>query len=157
MAKKTATPAKAETKKSSKTSKGDKTPRTPKVKAAKKVVAPTGPFARLKAKYGTKDKLVDAIASNVAAAGDDAGALKDRLLKASNQQLLRMATVVETVKKAYGSRDKLIDALAKALNKAKDKDYLAQLGSMSLPHLYELARAAERKAKAARPATRAAK
>ncbi|HVK72354.1 MAG TPA: hypothetical protein VM734_03510 [Kofleriaceae bacterium] len=144
MAKKTAT-KKAETKKADKTKKAAKAPAK---KAAPKKPAAQGPLTRMKAKYGSKDKLVDAIAGSLATDADDTGTLKDRLLKASNQQLLRLANVVESVKKTYGSRDKLIDSLAKALNKAKDKDYLAKLGSFSLPQLYDLARAAERRVKA---------
>lgn len=144
MAKKTATSAKSEPK--SKTTKGTKKAHAP--KAAKKAAVATGPLARLKAKYGSKDQLIDGIAGSVAAAGDDVDALKSRLLKASNQQLLHMATVVESVKKVYGSREKLIEKLAKGLNKSKDKDYLAQLGKSSLPRLYDLARAAERRVKA---------
>jgi hypothetical protein len=108
-----------------------------------------GPFARMKALYGSKDKLVEKIAGTLATDGEDEGALKDRLLKASNAQLLKLANVAEQVKKQYGSRDKLVDALTKALSRAKDQPYVAKLATFSLPRLYELARAAERRAKAA--------
>ena len=109
----------------------------------------TGPLARVASLYGSKDKLVDKVASGLATDGQDEGALKDRLRKASNQQLLKLATVVDAVTKAYGSRDKLVAGLVKALGKAKDKDYVARLGTFSLPRLYDLARASERRAKAA--------
>lgn len=121
-------------------------------KAAKKAAEPKparGPLARVKALYGTKDKLVDKIAGAIATGGDDEGALKERLLKASNQQLLKLATVAEAVKKTYGSRDKLVESVVKALNRAKDKDYTAKLASFSLPRLYDLARSAERRARQA--------
>lgn len=121
-------------------------------KAEKKPAAPAparGPLARMKALYGTKDKLVEKIAGAIATDGEDEGALKDRLLKASNQQLLKLAAVADAVKKTYGGRDKLVEALVKALNRAKDKDYVAKLSSFSLPRLYDLARSAERRAKAA--------
>lgn len=149
MAKKTATSGKTET---SPKTKGAKKVATTKV-ATKKAAAPKpagGPLARLKAKYGSKDQLVDGIAGTVAAAGEDLGALKDRLRKASNQQLLHLANVAESVTKTYGSRDKLIQMLAKSLNKAKDKDYLGQLAKSPLPRLYDLAKSTERRAKAAR-------
>jgi len=138
MAKKTAAPVAAD-KKKAKTEK-----KAPKAKAAK---AATGPLARVKALYGTKDKLVDKLASSIATAGEDEGALKDRLLKASNQQLLKLAVVADAVKKTYGDRAKLVDSLVKAAKRATDKDYVAKLASMSLPHLYDLARAAERRAR----------
>ena len=104
----------------------------------------------MKALYGSKDKLVDKIAGSLATDGEDEGALKDRLLKASNQQLLKLATIAEQVKKTYGSRDKLVDTLVKALNRAKDQPYVAKLASFSLPRLYDLARAAERRARASK-------
>lgn len=109
-----------------------------------------GPFARMKALYGTKDKLVEKIAGTLATDGEDEGALKERLLKASNAQLLKLANVAEQVKKTYGSRDKLVDALTKALHRAKDQPFVAKLGTFSLPRLYDLARSAERRAKAAK-------
>lgn len=121
-------------------------------KAEKKPAAPAparGPLARMKALYGTKDKLVDKIAGAIATDGEDEGALKDRLLKASNQQLLKLAAVADAVKKTYGGRDKLVESLVKALNRAKDKDYVAKLSSFSLPRLYDLARSAERRARQA--------
>ena len=121
-------------------------------KATKKPAAPkaaTGPLARMKALYGTKDKLVDKVAGVLATDGEDEGALKDRLLKASNQQLLKLAAVADAVKKTYGGRDKLVEAVTKALNRAKDKDYVAKLSTFSLPRLYDLARSAERRARQA--------
>lgn len=112
--------------------------------------APGGPFARMKALYGSKDKLVEKLAGSLATDGEDEGALKGRLLKASNAQLLKLANVAEAVKKQYGSRDKLVDALTKALNRAKDQPYVAKLATFSLPRLYDLARSAERRAKSAK-------
>lgn len=134
-----------------------KTPAAPaksatKDKAAK--VAPAkkpgrGPLSRVVALHGSKEKLVDKLVPGLATDGEDEGALKERLGKASNQQLLRLAGVVEAVTKAYGSRDKLVAGLVKALGKAKDKDYLARLGTFSLPRLYDLARSNERRSKSA--------
>jgi hypothetical protein len=126
-------------------------PATPaKGKAVKAKPAATGPLAKMKA-LGGKDKLVDQIAGSLAHARRR-GLDQDRLTKASNAQLLRLASVTEAVKKAYGSRDKLVDELIKALGRAKDKDYVAKLGTFSLPKLYDLAKSTERKAKAAKKA-----
>ena len=126
------------------------TKKAPAAKAEPKAKIASGPFARMKALYGSKDKLVEKIAGSLATSGEDEGALKDRLLKASNAQLLKLANVAELVKKQYGGRDKLVDALVKALNRAKDQPFVAKLATFSLPRLYDLARAAERRAKAAK-------
>jgi len=124
-----------------------KTPKAPKAKPAKK--AASGPLTKVKALYGSKDKLVDKIAGALTHEGADEGSVKDRLATASNQQLLRLAQVADAVKKTWGSRDKLIDALTKQLGRVKDKDFVAKLGSFSLPKLYDLARSSDRRTKAA--------
>ena len=108
-----------------------------------------GPLARLKAAYGSKESLVGKIVEPLAGKDEDTDALKARLLVASNQQLLRLAKVVETVTQKYGSRDKLVAALGKAMNRAKDADYLAKLSTFSLPRLFDLAKSHERRSKSA--------
>lgn len=115
-------------------------------RAAVKVAG--GPLARLKAAYGSKESLVGKIVEPLAGAEEDTDALKERLLHASNAQLLRLAKVVETVTKKYGGRQQLVAAVGKLAGKAKDNDYLAKLASMSLPKLYDLAVSAERRARA---------
>ena len=67
--------------------------------------------------------------------------------KVSNHKLLHLASVAETVKSKFGSRDKLIAAIGTAAGKSKDKDFLAKLGTQSLPHLLGLAVAGERRAR----------
>lgn len=123
-----------------------------KTKAVKAKPAATGPLTKMKALHGDKAKLVDKIAASLVTDSADEGTTKDRLAKASNAQLLRLASVTEAVKKAYGSRDKLISSLVTALGRAKDKDYVSKLGTYTLPRLYDLARSAERRAKAAKKA-----
>jgi hypothetical protein len=121
----------------------------PKAKPAPKAKVQNGPLARLKAAHGTKEGLVGTLVEPLTRVGEDAEALRGRLLKASNQQLLRLAKAVETVTKKYGSRSKLVEALGKAYGAAKDKDYLAKLESYSLPRLLDLVVAAERRSKRA--------
>jgi hypothetical protein len=153
--KKTNTPATASAKnpKSKAPAKGatgkGKVAAAPKAKPAPKAKVATGPLARLKAAHGTKEGLVGTLVEPLTRAGEDADALRSRLLKASNQQLLRLAKAVETVTKKYGSRSKLVEALGKAYGAAKDKDYLAKLEGYSLPKLLDLVVAAERRAKRA--------
>lgn len=119
-----------------------------KTKAPKAKPAPSGPLARVKALHGSKDALVKKLADAIAVGDQDPDVLGERLRRVSNQALLRLERVVTTVKDKYGSRDKLIESLGKTLNKAKDKDYLAKLGTFPLPKLLDLARSAERRARA---------
>ena len=115
-------------------------------KAAKAAQGPRHPKARVAA-AGTKADLAKAIAPSIARSSQDAGDVETQLKTASNQQLLRLQRVVETVKKKWGDRDKLISAISTSQNKAKDKDYLAKLDSFSLPQLVDLATAGERRAR----------
>ena len=153
-----ATKKKTEEKSNGKAAKGAKAKAAPKAKATKTAKAPKGakavvpavggPLAKLKAAYGSKESLVGKIVEPLAGADEDTDALKERLLHASNKQLLRLASVVETVTKKYGSREKLVVELGKLTNKAKDADYLAKLNSLSLPNLLDMAKSTERRAKA---------
>jgi hypothetical protein len=129
----------------------------PKAKAAKAPKPPKGepvktaarhPLARVKALHGSKADLVKKVAEPLAVGDQDPDALGEKLKGASNKQLLRLLAVVETVKQKYGSRDKLIESLSSALGKAKDNDYVAKLRTFSLPRLLDMARGAERRARA---------
>jgi hypothetical protein len=140
-------PAKAAAKRGTKAKASKAAPKakTEKVTAPK----PLGPVARLKAAYGSKEGLVGKIVEPLVRGNEDADTVRSRLLKASNQQLLRLAGVVETVTKKYGGRGKLVEALSKAIGKAKDKDYVAKLEQLPLPKLLDLVTSAERRAKRA--------
>lgn len=111
--------------------------------AAKK---PAGPKALLSTRHGSKESLVGTLISSLVRSDENREVLQSRLLKASNSQLLHLASVVETVTKKYGSRDKLINAIATASKSAKDKDYLAKLATYSLPRLLDLASSKQRAA-----------
>jgi hypothetical protein len=113
--------------------------------------APTGPRhprARLLAAYGSKESLAKSLAASLARPDEDTDVIAARLRTASNRQLLRLATVTETVKKKWGSREKLIAAIGAAKKKSKDQDYLARLDTFSLPRLLDLVTSAERQARA---------
>lgn len=124
-----------------------KTPKAPKAAKTAAAKGPRHPKGRVTEGHGGKAALAKAIAASVARSNQDAGELEKSLSTASNQQLLRLQRVVETVKKKWGSRDKLIAAIGTAKNKSKDKDYLAKLDSYSLPQLLDLATTAERNAR----------
>lgn len=116
-------------------------PKAKKVAAPPAKIVPRHPKARVGEAHGSKAALAKAIAPLLARTDEDAGALEGRLKKASNAQLLRLSRATQTLKDKYGSRDKLIAAISEAQRKAKDKDYLAKLDSLSLPYLLDLAAA----------------
>ncbi len=138
---------KTETKAAAPKAAAAKTPKAPKApKAAKAAQGPRHPKARVAAN-GSKADLAKALAASVAGASQDAADVEQQLKTASNQQLLRLQRVVESVKKKWGSREKLVAAIGSAQNKSKDKDYLAKLDSFSLPQLVDLATSGERRAR----------
>src|SRR5262245_18015437 len=63
------------------------------------------PLARLKAAHGTKDDLIKRLVEPLLKDGEDKDALKSRLSRSSNRQLLHLERVVETVKSKFGGRD----------------------------------------------------
>jgi hypothetical protein len=140
-------------KKSTKTNTPAKAKAGPRVTKAQKTATrkaaakkPQGPKARLTAAHTSKESLVGSIIGSLVATGENRDDVQKRLLKASNAQLLRLAGVVETVNKKFGSRDKLIAAITKATKSDKDKDFVAKLGTYSLPRLLDLASSKQRAA-----------
>jgi len=113
----------------------------------KQAAGPRHPKARVAAGHGSKADLAKALASSVARGDQSASDVEAQLKTASNQQLLRLQQVVETVKKKWGNRDKLIAAIGTAQKKSTDKDYIAKLESFSLPQLVDLAMSSERAAR----------
>jgi hypothetical protein len=75
--------------------------------------------------------------------------LRKRLLAVANGKLLHLHEVASMVREKYGSRDKLLTAAASALGRAKDKDYVAKLGTFSTAKLLDVTLMAERRAKRA--------
>ena len=116
----------------------------PKAVAAPVKVGPRHPKARVGELHGSKAALAKAIAPLLARADEDTDALEVRLKKASNAQLLRLSRATQMLKDKYGNREKLITAISEAQRKAKDKDYLAKLDTLSLPYLLDLAAASAR-------------
>ena len=104
------------------------------------------PLETVKEHHGGKDKLVDKILGVLDGGGDDKGALKERLLAASNQKLLRLAKISETMKAKYGSRDQLVHTVAGALGRAKDNDYVRRLGEYTPGRLLDMAQSLAKRA-----------
>lgn len=122
-----------------------KAAKAPKADAVK--AGPRHPHGRVSGAHGGKEALAKSLAAVIARSSENADELTSKLKKASNQQLLRLQRVAETVKKKWGSRDKLITAIGSAQNKGKDKDFLAKLESYSLPQLLDIAVSGERRAR----------
>lgn len=115
-------------------------------KAEKKPAGPRHPKARADA-AGGKASLAKSLAPSLVTSSDSADVIEERLKTASNAQLLRLQKVVTAVKSKWGDRDKLIAAIGTAEKKSKDQDYLNKLGTFSLPHLFDMAVAHERRAR----------
>ena len=103
------------------------------------------PLAEVKDRFGSKDKLVDAIKDF----GDDL--LLDRtnedkgLERVSNRKLLHLHEVLSTVKDEFGSRDKLIDAICEVESR-KDEGYRTRLERWPTPRLWDWYRSAKKRA-----------
>jgi hypothetical protein len=119
-------------------------PKPKKVAAPPAKIVPRHPKARVGEQHGSKAALAKAIAPLLAGADQDTDALEVRLKKASNAQLLRLQRATQTLKDKYGNREKLIATISERQRKAKDKDYLAKLDTLSLPLLLDLAAASAR-------------
>ena len=107
------------------------------------------PLQAVKRLYGSKDKLIEKLVDVARGDDEDAGEVKERLGTVSNRKLLRLADVGKLVKDKYGSRDKLVESLARTMNKVKDSDYAARLGSLSTARLVDMMRSAERRGRRA--------
>jgi pyruvate/2-oxoglutarate dehydrogenase complex dihydrolipoamide acyltransferase (E2) component len=118
------------------------------------------PLARVKDEFGGKDKLVDKIVGVLDSGDESRDDLRKRLLGVSNTKLIRLHGVA-TKTKAAGGHDKLATETAEKLGRAKDKDYVAKLGTLSNGRLLDLQStvkapkaAAAKPAKAAKPAAK---
>jgi len=114
------------------------------------------PLARVKDEFGGKDKLVDKIVGTLDAGDESKDDLRKRLLGVANRKLIRLHGVA-TRTKTVGGHDKLVASTAEQLNRAKDKDYVGKLDSLSDARLLDMLSAAERKAKAKAAAPKAEK
>lgn len=122
--------------------------RAPKQKLDPKTQGPRHPAGRVKDRHGGKAALAKALAPMLARDDEDSDVIATRLKTASNAQLLRLQKVADAVKQKWGSREALITALGTLEKKSGDKDYLAKLGTFSLPKLFDLAVSADRRARA---------
>jgi hypothetical protein len=106
------------------------------------------PLALVNETFGGKDKLVEKLVG-LLESDESKDDLRKRLLAVANGKLLHLHEVASMVREKYGSRDKLLSAAASALGRAKDKDYVAKLGTFSTAKLLDVTLMAERRAKRA--------
>jgi hypothetical protein len=111
-------------------------------------VMKTSPLQALKARFGDKQKLVDAVK---ALATDElwldrVNAAKG-LESVSNAKLLRLHETLSLVKKDFGSRTKLIESILKLSKREKDAGWKGRLEKASTPELVDLQTTAARKSK----------
>ena len=104
------------------------------------------PLTQVKDRFGSKDKLVEAVRD---LAGEEM--FLDRLNedkgleRVSNKKLLHLHAVLTSVKDEFGSRDKLVDAILE-LEKRKDEGYRARLVRWPTTRLYDWYRGAKKRA-----------
>lgn len=110
------------------------------------------PLEQVKEKFQDKETLVERVISVLPTGGDDAEALKKKLLAASNKKLLRLFELGNEIKTKYGSTDALAAAAAAAVGKAKDQAYVAKLAALAKKapaRVLDMVKVATKRAKAA--------
>jgi hypothetical protein len=111
------------------------------------IMAIATPLALMKARFGSKEKLVSAVSALATKelwldrVNEDKG-----LERVSNAKLLRLHAALEDAKKRFGSRDKLIAEILTIEARTKDEGYKARLSAYPLPRLVDLHDSAKKRA-----------
>ena len=106
------------------------------------------PLETIKERFNDKAGLVQALRSLI---GDELWT--DRLNtdkgldSVSNKKLLRLHTVLSSVKSQFGSRGKLIEAILADEKRSKDGDYKKSLERLPTPQLFQIFSAGNKRAK----------
>ena len=114
------------------------------------------PLALVKAQFGDKAKLVEAV--KAFAASSDlwlAHTNHETLDNVSNSKLLKLHATFTAVKAEFGTREKLVDAILAVESKTKDTSFKTRLMGYPVPRLYDAYKAAKKRAAAAAPAKKA--
>jgi hypothetical protein len=121
---------------------------------------PKAPLAIMKERFGSKDALVEKVASLVAPLeGETKDDLKTRLRGASNKKLLKLLDTEEKVEELFGSKDKLVDGVLQQRRpraKKVDQDFRGKLAKKSKAELLMLHAAGRKTSKRARAGKRKA-
>ncbi len=111
------------------------------------------PLQTVKERFGSKDKLVEAVKELMSEElwlprlSADRGGPKG-LKNVSNAKLLRLHDTLGKAKEQFGSRDKLIEAVLELGKRAKDTGYRRRLEAYPVPRLLDLLESAKKRAKA---------
>jgi hypothetical protein len=117
------------------------------------------PLVVVKAKFGDKAKLVEAVKAFttddlwVGRLSSDRGGDKG-LDHVSNAKLLKLHATFTEVKSKFGTRDKLISEILVLEKRVKDDGYKKRISAYPVPRLYDLYKASARRAKAAKAETK---
>jgi AcrR family transcriptional regulator len=104
------------------------------------------PLAQVKDRFGSKDKLIEAVQELateelwIDRVDEDKG-----LERVSNKKLLHLHAVLSEVKAQFGSRQALIDAICELEKRGKDEGFRARLARWSTPRLLDAHRAAKKR------------
>lgn len=104
------------------------------------------PMDVVKERFGSKDKLIEAVAGLVGKDKDEVTELKDSLRGAANSKLIRLHDMMTEIKDRFGGVDKLVEEILGKLNRAKDQDYRKSLLGKSPGRLLDIFRRVSRKA-----------
>lgn len=115
------------------------------------------PLQTVKKLHGTKDQLISKVLEMFTPAeGESKEEYAKRLKYVANAKLLRLSDIGTNIAKLGGAAT-LITKIAEFKGQAKDKDFVAKLGTMPLPRLLETYQTLSRKASKAEKATKAPK
>lgn len=107
------------------------------------------PLQIVKDRYGSKDKLIEAVTAVVEPhEGESADDHKKRLKHVSNAKLLHLLAMAEKAK-ALGGRDGMVGKILELKGQPKDDEYRTRLQRMSLARLVDLTQSLQRAAKQA--------
>ncbi len=115
------------------------------------------PLQTVKKLHGTKDQLISKVLEMFTPAeGESKEEYAKRLKYVANAKLLRLSAIGTDIAKLGGAAT-LITKIAEFKGQAKDKDFVAKLGTMPLPRLLETYQTLSRKASKAEKAEKATK
>jgi hypothetical protein len=116
------------------------------------------PLSQVKERFGSKEKLVEAVEELatdelwIDRYNEDRG-----LQSVSNAKLLRLHDQLTDVKQRFGTRDALIEEILKLEKRTKDEGLKTRLARYPIPRLLDLHRAASRRLARKKPAPAAPK